>query len=114
MIKIYHNPRCGKSRNAITVLEKNNIEFEIVEYLKDVPTKNELKAIILKLGIAPHDLIRTKESIYKEQFEGKNLSDEEWIDAMIKYPILIERPIVISKSKAIIAREEGKLESFLS
>lgn len=113
MITIYHNPKCGKSRNALKFLEESGQQIEVVEYLKNTPTKQELKSVIQKLGIKAHDLIRVKEDIYKELYKGKELSEDEWIDAMIGNPILIERPIVINKNKAVIAREEGKIETII-
>lgn len=104
MIKIYHNTRCGKSRCAIQLLEEKGATFEVIEYLKTVPTKAELTAIIGKLGIKPLDLIRKKEPIFLDNYKGKTLTDEQWIDAMLEHPILIERPIVVNGDKAVVAR----------
>lgn len=104
MTKIYHNPRCGKSRNTLKLLEEKGESIEIVEYLKDHPSKDQLTDIIKMLGIAPLELIRKGQSIFKEHYKGKDLSDNEWIDAMIENPILIERPIVIKNGKAAIGR----------
>ncbi|WMJ71656.1 arsenate reductase (glutaredoxin) [Cytophagaceae bacterium ABcell3] len=110
MAKIYHNPRCRKSREALAFLKEQNIEPEIVEYLKTPPTKEELSEVINKLGIKAEDLIRKKEAVYKENFKGQSLSDEEWIEAMAQNPVLIERPIVIKGDKAYIARSQEALE----
>ena len=104
MTKIYHNPRCGKSRQTLKILEEKGEQIEIVEYLKSTPSKGELTGIVSMLGIAPLQLIRTGESVFKENYKGKNLSDDEWIDAMLEHPILIERPIVIKNGKAAIGR----------
>lgn len=104
MIKIYHNNRCSKSRNGLEVLEKSGKPFEIVKYLEDVPSVKELKDIIKLLGIKPIDLVRQSESVWKEHFKGKNLSDSQIIKAMIENPKLIERPIVINGNKAVIGR----------
>lgn len=104
MIKIYHNPRCRKSREGLAILENSGKEFEIIKYLDDVPTTKELKEIITLLGISPIQLIRKNEKIWKEEFKGKELSDEEIITAMANHPKLIERPIVITKNKAVIGR----------
>ncbi|TNE55466.1 MAG: arsenate reductase (glutaredoxin) [Bacteroidetes bacterium] len=101
---IYHNPRCSKSREAKGLLEAENCEIEVVEYLKDTPDKSEIKKLVDLLGIAPHDLIRKGEAIYKEQYKGKELSDEQWIEAMAAHPILIERPIIIQGNKAVVGR----------
>ncbi len=102
--KIYHNPRCGKSRETLKLLESKGIAPEIVLYLEKPPTKRELKQVINLLGIKPIDLIRKGESEFKENFKGKTLSDDEWIDAMLEFPKLIERPIVITNGKAALGR----------
>ena len=113
MITIYHNNRCSKSRCALAALEESGQEFEIVNYLQAVPTTDELRVIVKKLGLKPHDLIRKSELIYIAEYKGKTLSDEEWIAAMVAHPILIERPIVVSGDKAVIARPEEKINEIL-
>ncbi|WP_159948359.1 arsenate reductase (glutaredoxin) [Polaribacter septentrionalilitoris] len=109
MIKIYHNPRCRKSREGLTILEQSGKEFEIIKYLDDVPTENELSSIIKKLGISPIQLIRKTEKIWKENYKAKELSDEEIIAAMLENPKLIERPIVVYKNKAVIGRPPSNI-----
>ena len=104
MIKIYHNPRCSKSRQGVEILENSKKEFEIVKYLENVPTEKELTEIIKLLGITPIQLVRKTEKIWKENYKGKELSDEEIINAMVENPKLIERPIVINNNKAVIGR----------
>ncbi|WP_298533982.1 arsenate reductase (glutaredoxin) [uncultured Algibacter sp.] len=104
MIKIYHNNRCSKSRCGLKILEDSGKEFEVVKYLENVPTANELKTIINQLGIKPIDLVRKNEAIWKSNFKGKDLSDADLIKAMVENPKLIERPIVINGSKAVIGR----------
>ena len=104
MIKIYHNPRCRKSREGLTILENSGKEFEIIKYLEEVPSEVTLKEIISLLGISPIQLVRKTEQIWKENYKGKELSDIEIIKAMIENPKLIERPIVIHKNKAVIGR----------
>lgn len=101
---VYHNPRCSKSRCALEYLDEANEDYEVVEYLKTVPTKTELKKIISMLNIRPEELIRKGEPDYKENYQGEQLTDAQWIDAMIQFPKLIERPIVIKNNKAVIAR----------
>ena len=113
MIQIYHNSRCGKSRECLAFLEKSGQEYEIIKYLEDVPTFDELKEIIKKLGIKPIELVRRKEKIWTDNFKDKPLSDDEIIQAMILNPILIERPIVINGDKAIIARPLEKVTAIL-
>ncbi|MFN8284295.1 MAG: arsenate reductase (glutaredoxin) [Chitinophagales bacterium] len=113
MITIYHNNRCGKSRSALCILEEQSKPFKTVEYLKDVPSVEEIKSILKKLKLKPHDLIRTKESVYIENYKGKNLSDDQWIQAMHDHPILMERPIVINGNKAVVARPPEKVNEIL-
>ena len=102
-MKIYHNPRCRKSRETLTLILDNGKAPEIVEYLKSPPSADELRAIIDLLGISAQDLIRKGEDIFKTEYKGKELSDAEWIDAMIQNPKLIQRPIVVENGKAVLA-----------
>ena len=104
MIKIYHNPRCSKSRQGLEILEKSGKEFEVVRYLDAVPSPEELTEIIRLLNITPIQLVRKTEKIWKENFKGKELTDTEVISAMVNNPKLIERPIVINNNKAVIGR----------
>ena len=104
MIKIYHNPRCSKSRQGLNILEASGKEFETVKYLEEELTSKELEIIISKLDISPIDLVRKNEAIWKSDFKGKTLSDKDIIDAMVKHPKLIERPIVVNGNKAVVGR----------
>lgn len=113
MIKIYHNPRCRKSREGLQIVEASEQPFEIVQYLKEVPSFEELQSIIELLGISPIQLIRKNEAIWKENFKGKELSDTEIIQAMIDHPKLIERPIVINNKKAVIGRPPENIQQIL-
>lgn len=113
MFTIYHNPKCSKSRTTLALLQERGVEPKIVEYLKTPPTRDELKAIIEKLGIEPEQLVRKGEEIYKTKYAGKQLTGAQWIDAMIKDPILIERPIVVSGSRAVIGRPPENVEALL-
>jgi arsenate reductase len=113
MIKIYHNPRCRKSREGLTILENSGKEFEIIKYLEEVPSEVTLKEIISLLGISPIQLVRKTEQIWKENYKGKELSDIEIIKAMIENPKLIERPIVIHKNKAVIGRPPENIISII-
>ncbi|MDX1477863.1 MAG: arsenate reductase (glutaredoxin) [Saprospiraceae bacterium] len=103
-MKIYHNPRCTKSRQTLALLEEKGVEPEIIEYLKDIPSQAELGRLLKALGIKAEDLIRKNEPVYKEKFKGQQLSQAEWIKAMVTYPKLIERPIVVKGNKAVIGR----------
>ena len=104
-IKIYHNPRCTKSRQTLALLTDHGIEPEVVEYLKTPPTKTELSQILSMLGIEARALMREREAEYKDQgLDNPDLTDTDLINAMIQHPILIERPIVVTKTKAAIGR----------
>ncbi len=109
MIKIYHNNRCSKSRCGLQLLEESGKDFEIVKYLDDIPTTKELKDIINLLGISPMDLVRKNEAIWKDNYKGKQLTDDEVVEAMAQNPKLIERPIVINGNKAVIGRPPEKI-----
>lgn len=104
MIKIYHNPRCSKSREVLEILKSKNCQIEIIEYLKNPPSFDEIKDLLIRLHLKPIDIIRQNEDVFKTNFKNKNFSDEEWIMIIIENPILIERPIVVRKNKAIICR----------
>ena len=98
---------------ALEFLDKQNEEYEVVEYLKENPTASEMKEILRKLGMSAEDLIRKGETDYKENFKGKSLSEEEWVAAMLKFPKLIERPIVILGNKAVVARPTEKIDELI-
>lgn len=112
-IVVYHNPRCSKSRCALDFLNAQKVDFTVVEYLKDVPTKAELTTIIDQLGIAPEALIHKGEEDFKLHFKGKPLSNDEWIEAMLQFPKLIERPIVVVGGKAVVARPTERILELL-
>jgi arsenate reductase len=104
MTTIYHNPRCSKSRQTLQLLEDNNIQPEIRLYLQNAPSIEEIQTLLVQLGIKPLELMRTKETIYKELGLSKDSTDEERLQAMHTNPSLIERPIVIHNDKAKIGR----------
>ncbi|KAA3631628.1 MAG: arsenate reductase (glutaredoxin) [Bacteroidetes bacterium] len=103
-MKIYHNPRCRKSRETLSILEENGIKPDIILYLNDTPSKQELKGVLEKLGMRASEIIRKGEQIYKDNFKGKDLSEDEWLNALVEYPKLIERPIVVKGEKAVLGR----------
>jgi len=113
MISIYHNPRCSKSRQGLALLEQSGKEFEIVNYLEDKLSFDKLENIISKLGIKPIELIRKNEAIWKSDYKSKILSDREIIDAMVTNPKLIERPIVVNKTKAVVGRPTETILSII-
>lgn len=114
MITIFHNPRCGKSREGLALVEQSGKPFEVVNYLEKSLNIAAIKDLLAKLKLKPNELIRTKEAIWNEKFKGKTLTDEEIIEAMVTYPKLIERPIIVTDNKAIIGRPTEKIISFLS
>ncbi len=104
-VVIYHNPKCSKSREALQILQDNNIEHKIVDYLEDPPTAQELKKIIALLGVSARDLMRNTEAAHKEaNLDDDSLSDDDIIAAICEYPALLQRPIVVSGNQAIIGR----------
>ncbi|MFH0865442.1 MAG: arsenate reductase (glutaredoxin) [Bacteroidota bacterium] len=113
MYQIYHNPRCKTSRAVLNELLKNNPDSEIIEYLKSIPSAADLKKLLAKLNLKPQDIIRRKEKIFKEKFRGKKFTDDEWINIMREYPMLIERPIVVKNNKAIICRPHERIEEII-
>ncbi len=113
MIQIYHNPRCGKSRNCLLLIKESENEYEVINYLENGPTFDELAALIQKLDFQPLSLVRQKEKIWIENFKNKEMTNDEIIQAMVTYPILIERPIVVIGNKAIIGRELNSVTAFI-
>jgi arsenate reductase len=114
MVVIYHNPRCSKSRRTLELLEARGIKPKIVDYLKEPPSAAELKSILKKLGIRPHDLLRQGEARYGELgLKERDLSDDDLIALMVANPILIERPIVVNGTKAALGRPPEKVLEIL-
>ncbi|WP_323789022.1 arsenate reductase (glutaredoxin) [Psychroserpens sp.] len=113
MITIYHNPRCSKSREGLQVLEDSGKNFEIVKYLDEPISEATLKEIINLLGIKPIELVRKNEAIWKSEYKGKDLVDDNIISAMVKHPKLIERPIVVANKKAVIGRPVDNIKSLI-
>ena len=113
MLKIYHNPRCRKSREGLEHLKSKTSDFELIEYLKEGLTKEILEEILLKTNQEPQDLIRTQEEVYKKELKGKNFTKEEWIQILIENPKLLHRPIVVARHKAVLARPPEKLDDLL-
>ena len=101
---IWHNNRCSKSRCTLELIHDNNADVEVINYLETPPSKAEVVDVLKKLKMSAKDIIRKGESDFKENFKGRELSEDEWINAMIKFPKLIERPIVIKGNKAVIGR----------
>ena len=112
-VKIYHNPRCGKSRAGLQAVENSNVKFEIIKYLDTKPSIDEITGLLKKLNMKPIELVRIKEDIWKENYKGKELSDSEIIKAMADNSKLIERPIVTKDNKAVLGRPTENISEFL-
>lgn len=113
-ILIYHNPRCSKSRTTLALLDEQGIEANVIEYLKTPPSKSELEDILNMLGLEPRELMRTHESEYKDNhLDDESLSRDQLIEAMVKFPKLIERPIVVCNGKAAIGRPPERILEIL-
>lgn len=113
MTTIWHNPKCSKSREALALLEAKGEEIEVVKYLESAPSRDEITALLKKLGVSARELMRTKEDLYKELGLAKVEDESKLIDAMAEHPKLIERPILIQEGKAIIGRPVEKVIEFL-
>lgn len=113
-VTIYHNPRCGKSRATLALLRSQGIEPTIIEYLKTPPTVTELETLLAMLGLQPKDLLRKGEAAYKEAgLDAPGLDRATLLAAMVKHPILIERPIVVANGRAAIGRPPEKVLAIL-
>ncbi|MEF8699021.1 MAG: arsenate reductase (glutaredoxin) [Candidatus Accumulibacter sp. UW26] len=112
-IRIYHNARCSKSRAACQLIAAEGVAVEIVDYLATPPDRDELRDLLRKLGMPPADLVRRGESVFRENYAGRSLSDEEWLDALLAHPILIERPIVVRGDRAVLGRPPEKVLELL-
>ena len=109
-MKIYHNPRCKKSREGVQYLTDKGVEFKIIEYLKDNLSKETVQILLNKLNITALELIRKNEKIWKENFKDKNLSEKELIEVLHKEPKLIERPIIENENLAVIGRPKENID----
>jgi arsenate reductase (glutaredoxin) len=108
MLKIYHNPKCKKSREGLKYLQDKGIDLEIVNYIKEGITE-----IIMKLNLSPFNIVRKQEEQYRKELKGKKFTDIEWIKILVENPKLIERPIVVAKHKAVIAQPPDKADELL-
>ena len=101
MVTIYHNPRWKKSRAGLQYLQTKTDDIQMVEYLKNPLSEEELKKLLVLLNKKPQEMIRTQEAVYKQNFKGKNFTDDEWVKIMVENPKLIKRPIVVKGNKAV-------------
>lgn len=112
-MKIYHNPRCSKSRKGLEYLKSKTQDIEIIEYLKTPFTEVSLKEVLKKLNKKPSEIVREHEDLFKEELKGKNFTDEEWIKILLENPKLIHRPIVEGKYKAVIGNPVEDIDVLL-
>lgn len=107
---IYHNPHCSKSRGALALLEERGITPQVVRYLDNPPSRDELVALLAKLGMQPSELVRKGEGVCKAEYAERDMSEDDWLDALVSHPVLIERPIVVSGERAVVARPPEKVQ----
>ena len=112
-MKIYHNPRCRKSREGIKYLESKKINFEVIDYIKNNLSSEQIKKILKKLQLKPIELVRKNEVIWKEKYKGKDFTDEQLIKILTNEPKLIERPIIVSEKLAVIGRPAENIDKLL-
>ena len=113
-MKIYHNPRCRKSREGVQYLTDKGVKFEIIEYLKDNLSKETIQILLNKLNITALELIRKNEKIWKENYKDKSLSEKELVEVLHKEPKLIERPIIESENLAVIGKPKENIDSLFN
>lgn len=113
MIQVYHNPRCSKSREALAYLDEKGVDYEVVLYMDESMTPMQMESILDALDMSAIELIRKNEDVWKEEFKDKELDEDEVMLAMIEYPKLMQRPIVVNGSKAVIARPKEEIEKVL-
>ncbi|MDA3894367.1 MAG: hypothetical protein PF517_22115 [Salinivirgaceae bacterium] len=113
MLKIYHNPRCSKSRAGLKYLVDNGIDHEIIEYLTLELSPTDIKYLADRTGLQPFDLVRTHEDVYKKNYKGKEISNEEWYKILSENPKLLHRPIVIKDTKGVFAQPPEKINDLL-
>ena len=112
-MKIYHNPRCRKSREGIKYLESKKINFEVIDYIKNNLSSDQIRNILKRLQLKPIELVRKNEAIWKEKYKGKDFSDEQLIKILSNEPKLIERPIIVSDKLAVIGRPAENIDKLL-
>lgn len=113
MLTIFHNPKCKKSREGLKYLREKEIDAEVINYINDGISEQQLKDILIKLNLKPEDIIRKQEDLYKKELKGRNFNDNEWIRILSENPKLIQRPIVVARHKAVIAQPPDKVEELL-
>lgn len=111
--RIYHNARCSKSRAACSLLAERGLEPEVVDYLRIPPTVEELRELARMLGLAPSQLVRRGEDLYRSTFAGRDLTEDQWLVALAEHPILLERPILVRGNRAVVGRPPERVLELL-
>lgn len=112
-LRVYHNPRCSKSRQALAYMDEKGLTYDVVRYLDNPLSKEDLLALIAKIGISADALLRKNEQFFKANMKGLKLTSDEIVDYMLKEPKLIERPIIESAKKAVIGRPAEAIDELL-
>jgi arsenate reductase len=112
-IRIYYNPRCSKCRETAALVSERGYDVELVKYLDTPPGKEEVRGLLGKLGMKPLELVRKGEEVFIQNYAGRTMNDDEWLDALVLHPVLIERPIVVRDNKAVVARPPEKVFELL-
>ena len=113
MIKILHNNSCSKSRGILEYLDENGVPFEIIDIINEPLSETELRTVLKKLHCSVKDLVRTNDKLYKEKFRDQNLCDEDLVQMLLKNPSLIQRPVIIKGSVALIGRPLDNVKIFI-
>ena len=113
MVKVLHNNACSKSRAILEYLDENGVPFEVIDFVQNPLSMMEMKTVLKKLGMEVHEIIRKNDPFYKENFEGKKLTDEEWMQVLIDFPQLMQRPILIKSTMAMIGRPVENVKFFI-
>jgi arsenate reductase (glutaredoxin) len=113
MIRIYHNPRCRKSRAGLEYLQEKTSDFETIDYIKNGISPEEIREILEKMNTTPSNLVRTQEDYYKKQLKGKDISGEEWIGILAENPKLLQRPILVTEHKAVLGQPPENIDNLL-
>jgi len=113
MLKLYHNPSCPKCVAALEYMQKRGIKVQAIQYFRSPLSETELGAILLKMDKEPREIIRVNEPVYIQRFKDQTFTEREWIRILIQNPQIIQRPIVVSKYKALIADPPERIEELL-
>lgn len=113
MIRIYHNPRCRKSRAGLEYLQEKTGDFETIDYIRNGISREEIREILAKMNTPPSNLVRTQEDYYKKELKGKDIPDEDWINILAENPRLIQRPIIVTEHKAVLGQPPENIDNLL-